>query len=184
MISSLILVLSKYKPVLNRTWRLGSKRTSGKSLFVFLISIEAINFISLRLVMKLLLACTDEKPPSRDVNVVEIREWLLKRPYTTLALQHYPGTDRKYNIADLNHESGFTALALIVTAQRFEELKVFCNVEDVGRNYPEYNASVLECKDPDGTSVLVKVSYELQRHKDTSVLLILGEWQCPKDDTS
>ena len=31
---------------------------------------------------------------------------------------------------------------------------------------------------------LVKVSYELQRHKNTSVLLILGEWQCPKYDTS
>ena len=31
---------------------------------------------------------------------------------------------------------------------------------------------------------LVKVSYELKRHKDISVLLILGEWQCPKDDTS
>ena len=37
--------------------------------------------------------------------------------------QHYPGRDRKYNTADLNHDSGFTALAFIVTAQRFEELK-------------------------------------------------------------
>jgi len=85
---------------------------------------------------------------------VEIREWLWKRPYTTLELQHYPGTDRKYNTADLNHESGFTALAFIVSAQRFEELKVLSSVEDVGKNYPEYNSSVLECKDPDGTSVL------------------------------
>ena len=100
------------------------------------------------------LACTDEKPPSDDVNAVEIREWLWKRPYTTLELQHYPGTDRKYNTADLNHESGFTALAFIVSAQRFEELKVSSSVEDVGKNYPEYNSSVLECKDPDGTSVL------------------------------
>ncbi|CAH3142991.1 unnamed protein product, partial [Porites lobata] len=46
------------------------------------------------------LACTDERPPSDDVNAVEIREWLWKRPYTTLELQHYPGTDRKYNTAD------------------------------------------------------------------------------------
>ena len=60
------------------------------------------------------LACTDERPPSDDVNAVEIREWLWKRPYTTLELQHYPGTDRKYNTADLNHESGFTALAFVV----------------------------------------------------------------------
>ena len=49
------------------------------------------------------LACTDERPPSDDVNAVEIREWLWKRPYTTLELQHYPGTDRKYNTVDLNH---------------------------------------------------------------------------------
>ena len=89
------------------------------------------------------LACTDEKPPSHDVNVVEIREWLRERPYTTLELQHYPATNRKYNTADLNHESGFTALAFIVTAQHFEDLKVSSNVEDVGRNYPEYNSSVL-----------------------------------------
>ena len=49
-----------------------------------------------------------------DVNAVEIRQWLWKRPYTTLELQHYPGTDRKYNTADLSHESGFTALAFVV----------------------------------------------------------------------
>ena len=114
MIFSLMLVLSAYKPLLNRTWRLGSKRTSGKSLFVFLISIEAFNFTSLG--VKLLsiqsipnmfhlyfLACTDKRPPSDDVNAVEIREWLWKRPYTILELQHYPGTDRKYNTVDLNH---------------------------------------------------------------------------------
>ena len=100
------------------------------------------------------LACTDEKPPLDDVNAVEIPEWLWKRPYTTLELQHYPGKDRKYNTADLNHESGFTALAFIVTAQRFEELKVSSSVEDVVKNYPEYNSRVLESKDPDGTSVL------------------------------
>ncbi|XP_078365882.1 uncharacterized protein LOC144650094 [Oculina patagonica] len=34
------------------------------------------------------LACTDEKPPSDDLNAVEIREWLWRRPYTTLELQH------------------------------------------------------------------------------------------------
>ena len=78
--------------------------------------------------------------------------------------QHYPGRDRKYNTADLNHDSGFTALAFIVTAQRFEELKgqvplkVSSSVEvyiHVGNNYAEYNSSVLEYKDPDGTGVLL-----------------------------
>ena len=42
----------------------------------------------------------------------------------------------------------------IANAKRFEELKVSSSVEDVGKNYPEYNSSVLECKDPYGTSVL------------------------------
>ena len=36
------------------------------------------------------LVCTDEKPPSHDVNVVEIREWLRERPYTTLACSIIP----------------------------------------------------------------------------------------------
>ena len=55
----------------------------------------------------------------------------------------------------MNHDGGFTALAFIVTAKRFEELKVSSSVEDVGNNYAEYNSSVLEYKDPDGTGVLL-----------------------------
>ena len=52
-------------------------------------------------------------------------------------LHHYFGTDRKYNTADLNHKSGFTALAFIVTPQRFEKLKVSSSGEEVGKDYPE-----------------------------------------------
>ena len=38
------------------------------------------------------LAFTDETPPNEDLNSIEIREWLWQRPYTTLELQHVPGT--------------------------------------------------------------------------------------------
>ena len=100
------------------------------------------------------LACTAEQPPSDDLNAVEVREWLWRRPYTTLELQHFPDQDRKYKTADLNHESGFTALGFTVDVQHFQELKVSLSLEDVSKNYPEYSSGVLECKDPDGTSVL------------------------------
>ncbi|WP_170336848.1 VOC family protein [Ruegeria arenilitoris] len=35
-------------------------------------------------------AFTDERPPNPDLWAVENREWLWKRPYTTLELQHLP----------------------------------------------------------------------------------------------
>ena len=101
------------------------------------------------------LACTNEDPPSDDINSVEIREWLWRRPYTTLELQHWPTKQYpKYKCADLNNESGFTALGFIVNVQRFAELKASLDVKDVSIEYPEYNTGVLTCKDPDGTSVL------------------------------
>lgn len=107
------------------------------------------------------LACTDEQPPSDDLNAVEIREWLWRRPYTTLELQHWPAEqDRKFNTADLNRESGFSALAFTVDAQRFEQLKNTLSVDDVSKKYPEYSRCVLECKDPDGTSVLFFIPHD------------------------
>ncbi|XP_068710210.1 uncharacterized protein [Montipora foliosa] len=101
------------------------------------------------------LACTEETPPSDDVNAVAIREWLWRRPYTTLELQHWPTEQcRKYKTANINQESGFTALAFQVDADRFQELKSHANAKDVSMEYPEYDSDVLECKDPDGSSVL------------------------------
>ena len=38
---------------------------------------------------------------------------------------------------------------------KFLPLKVSSSEEDVGNNYAEYNSSVLEYKDPDGTGVLL-----------------------------
>lgn len=101
------------------------------------------------------LACTDEKPPSDNVNDVEIREWLWKRPYTTLELQYWTVKRCKFNNPDLDRHSGFGALVFTVDTPRFEELKTNLNaVEDVSQKYPEYKGSVLQSIDPDGTRVL------------------------------
>lgn len=101
------------------------------------------------------LACTDEKPPSDNVNDVEIREWLWKRPYTTLELQYWTVKRCKFNNPDLDRHNGFGALVFTVDTPRFEELKTNLNaVEDVSQKYPEYKSSVLQCIDPDGTRVL------------------------------
>ena len=37
------------------------------------------------------LAYTSEDPPEADLRSVNIREWVWKRPFTTLELQHIPG---------------------------------------------------------------------------------------------
>lgn len=37
------------------------------------------------------LAFTDDTPPNPDLKAVDNREWLWRRPYTTLELQHFPG---------------------------------------------------------------------------------------------
>lgn len=101
------------------------------------------------------LACTDEKPPSDNLNDVKIREWLWKRPYTTLELQYWTVKRCKFNHADLDCHSGFGALIFTVDTRRFEELKTNLNaVEDVSQKYPEYKSSLLQCIDPDGTCVL------------------------------
>lgn len=129
---------------------------------------ESLRFYESSLGMKLLsrqnipdlfdlyfLACTDEKPPSDDVNAVEIREWLWKRPYTTLELQYWTVKRCNFNNPDLDRQSGFGALVFTVDTQRFEDLKTnHDTMEDVSQKYPEYQSNVLQCIDPDGTRVL------------------------------
>lgn len=39
------------------------------------------------------LAFTEDRPPHNDLQAVGNREWLWKRPYTTLELQHCPGVE-------------------------------------------------------------------------------------------
>ncbi|MDJ0834862.1 MAG: VOC family protein [Acidobacteriota bacterium] len=65
------------------------------------------------------LACTDEAPPHADPDAVENREWLWRRPYCTLELQHKWDAETK-NISHRKHDElplgfrgmGFTTRAL------------------------------------------------------------------------
>ena len=65
------------------------------------------------------LACTDEEPPHADLDAVENREWLWRRPYCTLELQHAWGAETR-NISYRKHDAlslgfrgmGFTTRAL------------------------------------------------------------------------
>jgi len=45
------------------------------------------------------LAYTDEEPPNPDITAVENREWLWKRPYTTLEFQQIPGAEIRESTA-------------------------------------------------------------------------------------
>ena len=159
--------LERIKTSLQPNLTLGQQTHLGQITLRVLNIEKSLGFYQSALGMKLLsrqnipdmfdlyfLACTDEKPPADDLNAVEIREWLWRRPYTTLELQYWPQEKRKYNSADLDRESGFSALAFTVDKKRFEELKIILNVRDVSQKYPEYGTRVLQCKDPDETSVL------------------------------
>ncbi|MEW2914423.1 VOC family protein [Leisingera sp. JC11] len=50
------------------------------------------------------LAYTDETPPDPDLQAVANREWLWKRPYTTLEFQHISGADLRDSPAFLGFE--------------------------------------------------------------------------------
>ncbi len=102
------------------------------------------------------LASTDEVPPNPDIEDVENREWLWKRPYTILELQHIWGTEHKdgfdYRVGP---KSGFERISFITN-------KLNLLLEKIESN----NRKVLTCDfdpilqvrtatalDPDGYSV-------------------------------
>ncbi|KAJ7376561.1 hypothetical protein OS493_034017 [Desmophyllum pertusum] len=101
--SSATSALSAYKPRCSQTCALGQQTHVGQITLRVSDIEKTLSFYQSALGMKLLsrqnipnmfdlyfLACTDEQPPSDDLNAVEIREWLWRRPYTTLELQHWP----------------------------------------------------------------------------------------------
>ena len=50
------------------------------------------------------LAFTSDTPPNGDLEAIENREWLWKRPYTSLELQHCPGAEMTENSTYLGLE--------------------------------------------------------------------------------
>ena len=46
------------------------------------------------------LAFTEERPPQDDLEAIGNREWLWKRPYTTLELQHFGDAATAFSLPD------------------------------------------------------------------------------------
>lgn len=63
------------------------------------------------------LAFTDERPPASDLEAVGNREWLWQRPYTTLELQHVPGSARSFTLPG-DGEAGFAGIAITGSGER------------------------------------------------------------------
>lgn len=58
------------------------------------------------------LACTDEDPPHEDIEHVGNREWLWKRPYTMIELQHVWETENREDFAyRVGPETGFAGVS-------------------------------------------------------------------------
>lgn len=100
------------------------------------------------------LAWTEEEAPNPDVNALENREWLWKRPYTTLELQHiakHPG----YR-APAPNEAGF--LGLRAHSPNIRNLKAHLTSEGVtvvasSNDDDPIGLPSFEIRDPDGVPI-------------------------------
>jgi lactoylglutathione lyase len=99
------------------------------------------------------LACTKEMPPSSDIESVDNREWLWKRPYPMVELQHIWGTEKTEEFSyRTSSESGFEGISFGVlkleeTLRRISQesnADVTCSIDQV---LQLKTATVL---DPDG----------------------------------
>jgi len=92
------------------------------------------------------LAFTEENPPHEDLNSVDIREWLWQRPYTTLELQHVPGT--KLQGMDDNC-LGITSME-IQAPHEIKEKLISAGYGIVSENETSYQVN-----DPDGARIQI-----------------------------
>lgn len=102
------------------------------------------------------LACTDEDPPHADIEHVGNREWLWKRPYTMIELQHVWGTENRDDFAyRVGPETGFAGVSF--ATKNIDDL---CNSIgrqgykiDVGAIDPILQVRTATATDPDGYSL-------------------------------
>ncbi|MEX2495636.1 MAG: VOC family protein [Woeseia sp.] len=102
------------------------------------------------------LAFTDERPPYEDIEHIENREWLWKRPYTLLELQHIWGTEDNPGFAyRVGAATGFEGISLCATG--FDA--VLARADACGYTYGVLDKEVLpdarvaNLVDPDSYSV-------------------------------
>jgi len=102
------------------------------------------------------LAFTEEKPPNADIENVDNREWLWKRPYTMVELQHIWGTENEHDFAyRVGSETGFESVSF--ATKKFDDLlkKVIRQGYkiDVGTIDPILKVRTATVTDPDGYSL-------------------------------
>ncbi|CAJ1350995.1 unnamed protein product, partial [Effrenium voratum] len=90
-------------------------------------------------------AFTEENPPKEDLEAVENREWLYQRPYTTLELQHYHGSEGSKLRLPPPEEEGLAAVVLQVPPDALRRLSAW-------PGYMELLPGVGQLMDPDGPS--------------------------------
>jgi lactoylglutathione lyase len=86
------------------------------------------------------LSCDQEAPPSKDIDNIEMREWLWQRPYALLELQHIWGTELQTDVVyPINADNGFEKIRLLASGWSEERSRDPClDVESI------------ELVDPDG----------------------------------
>jgi hypothetical protein len=102
------------------------------------------------------LACTDERPPHENIESVDNREWLWKRPYTMVELQHIWGTETKPDFAyRADSKSGFEGVSF--GAKRLDDLLKEFGQQDLEVKIcdvdPILNVRTATVSDPDGYSI-------------------------------
>ena len=102
------------------------------------------------------LACVDEDPPHEDIENVDNREWLWKRPYTMVELQHIWGTEDEQDFAyRVGPETGFAGVSF--ATRKFDAHLKTADVEgykiNVGGVDPILQLRTATVTDPDGYSL-------------------------------
>jgi len=130
---------------------------------------KALNFYRDTLGMKLLsiqpvtpygftlyfLAWTDDVPPSSDLNDVVIREWLWKRPYTTIEIQVNDRSSSFESFSLDDDKAGFMGMRAV--CNNFSETKN--HFESIGLNATTghdelFDKPILTVTDPDGIPII------------------------------
>ena len=97
------------------------------------------------------LAFTLENPPEDNLHSVEIREWVWKRPYTTLELQHIPGVQ----LEPMDDKGvGVHCVEIEIYSQALQDICTSLNSN--GFEFEEIDKDSIKIVDPDGSKIVLR----------------------------
>ncbi|MFT4562276.1 MAG: lactoylglutathione lyase [Gammaproteobacteria bacterium] len=99
------------------------------------------------------LATANERAPSVDIDSVANREWLWRRPYTVLELQHAWGTENAAAAYDVGTHTGFNRLTIVdpdIHNTRSRLLDLYGKVSELAGDDADRHESAWTAVDPDG----------------------------------